>query len=268
MDVTLCFITCDMHERVRSCWESLLEYSEGHEIVVCHSDCNPEYIIANDQVRILSTPSLCSIPAARNLCLSVATGDIIIWMDDDIMPLEPFVSSFIALFIADDKVGVAGYDGCVVNESFEKDNERHSHWYVDPMRSHVDYFYSPYAIRKQMINEIGNYDENLSMCDGDNTELCIRAMINGWKLQGIEPIDMLHWKESTRLTLYETGVAERKRTKEVLKEKFPVGWRAQHNIPTPEVPVSELQGYFGRKIDTRFLSPAVKALVAQLWSHQ
>lgn len=256
MKVSLCFITCNLHEHVQECYAGLCQYAEYNEILVLKNGCNPDYISVEDNIKVISTAQCIGIAAARNLCIQNCNSDFIIWMDDDICPLGPFVDAFIQPFINDATIGIVGYDGHISSDDDDW-------WNYSVIGTTPDYFDSPYAIRLQMIKDIGSYDEAFSVMGGDNSDLCLRAYTNSWQLHNIEAPQIAHWVESSRSTLIELMSQEERekewsKTLERLRQKFPRGYR--NNYPLPPVRDENIQHKYGfqRKIDIRYLSQFTK----------
>jgi len=236
MKTTICFITCGLHGHIQESLNALLQYTPIEvEIVLYQNNTELPFQLhrgySDEGLPHWQNAIICGgtsgaidgIAVARNKCIKESCGEIIIWIDDDIIVCRDYVHAFQAPFATDDSVGIVGYDACKLmgNEVFV------DLCHVDPFNVQPDYFDSPYAIRGDMIHEIGGYDENLGKYDCDNTDLCLRAYQNGWKLHPIVNPGIVHWMGSTRDILKATDLEhiEWQKSFNRMNLVHPKGWR-------------------------------------------
>jgi GT2 family glycosyltransferase len=172
------------------------------------------------------------IAVARNKCLRASKGDIIILIDDDILVCKNYITPFLEAFQSDAQIGIVGYDGCIlIDEGFLEMA------HINPTVIEPHYFDSPYAIRREMLNQIGSYDERLGKYGCDNTDLCLRARKHGWKLQKIINPGIMHFRESTRSIFGRLNPEETESRKSLLRmrKKYPLGWSQKLQLKVEKI---------------------------------
>lgn len=231
MTASICFITCGLHAHIAEALRALFEHTpQNTEIVIYENNTKLPFRIDRNNFILFGhwTGEFDGIAKTRNRCIDKSTGDVIIWIDDDIIVCPGYIDAFTKPFELDNKAGIVGYDACklIGGENFI------DLCHVNPFEVTPDYFDSPYAVRRAMINEIGNYDESLGKYDCDNTDLCLRAYQNRWKLHPIQNPGITHWMGSTRDVLKQTDVkrVEWRKSFERMNEKHHLGWRKRYGI--------------------------------------
>ena len=263
MKASICYITCDNHPKVQQTFTALQQYTPNeHEIVILQNGNLLSQPLIRDVV-LLHTSERLGIPQARNYCIQHSTGEVIIWIDDDVEVVYGFVEAFLNPFIDDANVGFVGYETLIINENFW------GQWFIDinDTNGNFDYFDSPYAISKSMLDDIGWYDEQTGPLVCDNTDLCLRAWQSGkWKLKPIQNIGLRHWHGSTtywliRSKIITTLIRSQWTIKVVnyMQQKHPAGWHMRYNIPyspfiiDKRLQFPELTGRLGGPEDKQWL---------------
>tara|TARA_Y100000310_G_scaffold291828_1_gene320066 strand:- start:1822 stop:2553 length:732 start_codon:yes stop_codon:yes gene_type:complete len=188
--ITTCIINCGFSaNRIKEVVEGVSHHSYHNVLYLAHN--NIDVGVLPESWHIIRHPGFLTVSQARNLCIKNTITPYILWLDDDIVPTQLYEDVFINGFI--DGVGIVGYDACVSHIGFE------SQWYVNPeIVIDYDYFDSPYAISLEMINDIGNYDETIGRFTGSNTDICITAKSNNWKLQHIINPGLKHYRRARK----------------------------------------------------------------------
>ena len=93
--------------------DALLHYDYEHiaEIIVV-DDCSPEknmFLFDNNLVRVISNDHNKGYAGTVNNGLSKAFSEIIILLDSDAYPIEPFIQKVIAMYTADANLGCIGF---------------------------------------------------------------------------------------------------------------------------------------------------------------
>lgn len=252
MNISVCYITCGVHDIQSRTLDVLGQYTPSDcQIIILQNGCTIPVIFYN--ATIIETSTITSISRARNLCLKHVTGDIVIWIDDDIECCEGYTDSFAAPF-NDDMVGITGYEALIIREDFE------CQWYIDPQENHgrLEYFDSPYAISMGMIKNIGGYDENIGPLVCDNTDLCLRAIKAGYKLVYVDNPGIKHWRGRTANRLLYTGYYrdDNKPTHDYMRQKYTPGWKDRYGLSypyliNPQLEFPEPKGRYGGPEDTQ-----------------
>ena len=253
--ITIAYITCGVHDLQQQTLKALFQYTpQDCQIIILQNGCVVEYDYPCE-ITLLKTDEIVGIPQSRNLCLDNVKGDVVIWIDDDVLVCENYVSSFAFPYEALPHVGITGYETLIITEDFWYP------WYVDPYETGgmFDYFEYPYAVSMVMIEEIGNYDENVAPFVCDNTDLCLRAWSTGWRLIWFTNPGIKHWRGNTARPL---SYRDKKYTNAFLNEnkhqvhtymqrKHGNDWHKRYNISNgphivnPQLEFPEKKGRYG-----------------------
>ena len=111
---------------------------------------------------------------ATNIGIQASVGEIVLMFNDDAVILDYCPKDFwmhwlLSPFLDDTSVGMTG-----VHELFCHHSQAH--------------FFVGYCVacRRKMLEEIGILDEVFSPGAGEDTDLCIRARLHGWKTQNVD----------------------------------------------------------------------------------
>jgi len=214
--------------------DTVAQYGSDHEVVILgNGTVVPD--ISGYEAIVMSSKVFSSAQVCRNICITASTGDIIIWIDDDIEVCEGYIDAFTKPFDEDPSVGIAGYECLAIQEDFG------NQWFIDGNSNKFDYVDSPYAIRRDMVKAIGGYDEGLGMSSCDNTDLCLRAVASGWKMGLIENPGIKHYRQGTFSSpkLPYNKSREDVKSWEHMVRKYPPGWKNRYGLATKSVIVDE-----------------------------
>lgn len=259
MKITYGYITCNLSRYNRISLNAILDIKdENDEVVVLQNGCRNSWIREEKNVKVVTWKERKGIPQARNEILRNVEGDIVIWVDDDTVILQS-LDRIKEAFETDEKIGIVGYDGCAVNDAFTQTGSIPAHWKVGIDSPQIDYFDGLYAVRMKMILDVGDYNENLSPVDADNSELCIRAQVKGWKLKPVAPPTILHWRSSSRMVIFAKDHVDLDRSRWIMVEEFGENWREKYGIPTP--PTADRYPRLNKlppagQLDSRFIGDA------------
>ena len=233
MKASVCYITCGMHGLQERTLQSLLQNTPiEHEIVIFQNGCAIETPILRDNVQMLHSEDRIGVAPARVTCEQVCTGDAIIWMDDDIEAAAGYVNAFLEPY-SDSQVGITGYDAVIIQ------NDLGNQWFVDPEETdgELDYFDSPYSVRISMLQELGGYDRNTGKYVCDNTDVCLRAQADNWKLHYIHNPGLKHRRNSTMEGLHRQGLLtfaarhnETLKSTQYMLDKHGAEWRQRYGM--------------------------------------
>ena len=165
---------------------------EGEVIVVEQApqiDLQPELSIYNNlQHIILNRPGTV---AARNYAISIASGEILIFIDDDVVPPFGFV---IAHLVEYDDISIGGVAGRVVESrdpaigSFDPRSKHTTDGWRYTTFNHDNKCDIPHAptcnlsFRRNLVLQIGGFDTNFKLAWREDSDLCFRIRALGFRL--------------------------------------------------------------------------------------
>lgn len=171
------------------------------EVIVVDSSVNDE-----SEAVIARYPTVLSVrlrgqrdnrPQAKNAGMALASGDIIVFIDDDSMVSTHWLETVVAIH-EDDTIGAAG--GRVMRKPYpyseEESGSPHMHvniwgrviWegaeLVSSERVDVDHLIScNVSFRREVLEQIGGFDPNYTKTSlGEETDLCLRVKKAGWRI--------------------------------------------------------------------------------------
>lgn len=197
MKTSLVLCTRNGADRLQHCLQCIteLDVEDGFEVILVDNASNDgvSYEIAQryaeesrHKVLLLRT----EIPgnaAGRNRALEAATGDLIVFIDDDCYPSRTMVKDWISVFSSDD----IGYGGGTITNYDDRYPEfgcsliKEDRWAM-PKKTVPRGFIqgSNMAFRTACLKDIGWFDERLGAGTpyaGEDWDMSIRASLRGWK---------------------------------------------------------------------------------------
>lgn len=169
-------------------------------------DCSKEEftVTAGDQVEVFRNHVNLGLIRSLNRGLEILQTDLILILDSDAWPLENYVAKVKSYFAENPKVGIATFQ--TINSqghacaSYEAEPGILSlilgqHLYSRYLRffknsKKINVFTCAMVIRKEVLNEIGDFDKNFDWLELDH-DLCMRASRKGWEI-GVMPIQAFH----------------------------------------------------------------------------
>jgi O-antigen biosynthesis protein len=176
---------------LRECCDGLqrLDYPDYEVIIVDDGSTDETEAIARQYpFNVIRTENK-GLSSARNTGLGAATGEIVVYLDDDAYPDPQWLKYLAAAFMSSDHVGIGGPnitpadDGsaaqCVSNAPGNP---------IHVLISDVEAEHIPgcnMAFRRSALEAVGGFDSNFRIA-GDDVDLCWRLQSRGWKL-GFSP---------------------------------------------------------------------------------
>lgn len=180
-------------------------------IVVDQSKKHDDYTVAflgkeRANYRLFTLP-VANLPAARNFGLTRANGEIILFLDDDVLFQEDFISKVKEVFWRH-----AEADG-ITGLSRSKNQPDHMRWNIVPDKFRDEAIktisegriwpvqYLPgffMAFRKNVLVNVGGFDEWIGtqpMAANEDGELCLRLRLKGYRLFVAPTISIIHLVE-------------------------------------------------------------------------
>jgi len=204
MSVSIVIPTFDGGSRIGSCLDSLLKQTAGRdvEILVVNdgSTDNTADVVARYRGVRLITQSNAGPAAARNRGALEARGTIILFTDDDCVPMPEWLSAMIEPFTDPNVVGVKGVyrtrQRRLVARFVQVEYEDKYRLMSDA--AHID-FVDTYSagFRRDRFLEINGYDTAFPVACAEDVELSYRMSARGWAMKFIPTAIVYHTHPDT-----------------------------------------------------------------------
>ena len=135
---------------------------------------------------LVHTQPNCGLANARNTGWQLATGEIVLFLDDDMLPAEQFVEAYVHAHQATEADVVLGrIDGCTVGAVSDVVTERERHFYADRHRrlsTHgtalniLDVSGNSISVRQSRLRAVGGFDETFRDYGAEDTDLALRLL--------------------------------------------------------------------------------------------
>jgi GT2 family glycosyltransferase len=180
-------------------------YKNFEIIVVDQSDKKFErkekFLKLNHERFTYLTSKLNSASSARNIGLKQARGEIILFLDDDVVFNKDLIANHIAAY-SDKNIGAVV--GRVVSEGQTVELERRNIGRITPWGSFTDGFSSkiPQEVqtvitcnaswRKSVLDKIGDFDQNFTRPIREDTDLSLRTRKAGYRIKFAPKAEVIH----------------------------------------------------------------------------
>ncbi|MDT8441701.1 MAG: glycosyltransferase family A protein [Desulfuromonadales bacterium] len=189
--VTIAIITRDRRESLGRTLDVVcsLNYPNYEVIVVDNGSIdNTEEVVRAHNAKYIRGKIEDGFSGSRQRALDNSSGEIIIWCDDDCMPMAGWVESYVAMFNSDHGFGMIG--GGVVNINFPQKSQFKGrsvlgingqlHFVEDPYTAEF-YGNLNLAMRRSVVDEIGGYDPYF-VGGLEEIDLAFRVRSHGYKV--------------------------------------------------------------------------------------
>lgn len=161
--------------------------------------------------------------AARNNGFAHARGDFIAFTDDDTVPDRRWAADLAAAFSADPGLAAVGGTVRPLRVTFLTkfvQVEQHASHGVGP-NGEIKYLVTANcAYRREVLDELGGFDETFPVASGEDTDLTLRAQAKGYRMQLLDGAVVLH-DHPSRLRPILKNYLKHGRTRHVVLERNP-----------------------------------------------
>jgi GT2 family glycosyltransferase len=223
--VSIIIPTKDKVDYLRMCVDTIIKYTAylNFEILLVDNKSeDPEtfayyYSLSKDErVRVIDYPDEFNYSAANNLGASHATGDYLLFLNNDIEVLDPGWLGELVRWVERPEIGVVGTklvypDGTVQHAGVVLGMEGHaSHVFwgavdkqsgpfgsVDWYRNYMAVTGACMMIRREVFEEVGGFDEDYILAFSD-VEICIRLIDKGYRVLYTPYARLRHYEGMSR----------------------------------------------------------------------
>ena len=244
----------NQHEATAECLTAVLETTEGCEIIVVDNGSDPPIkppFSGFTEIRVIRNEENKGFPAAVNQGIRDAKGTIIVLLNNDVIVTPGWSDRLVSALDEYSIVGpvtnyVAGMQRMQVTSYHNKDelNEAAGEL-AEEYDGHVEdvNFIIGFLMvfKKSLFDEIGDFDESLWPCSGEEVDFCFRAKAAGHNIGIVHDVYVHHEGSQTFNEMEKNGQLNYqevcKKTDEHLFKKYGDFWKKQaaSNAPTIEI---------------------------------
>lgn len=184
--------TFNEHDYLQKCLHSIKRHtSEPYEIIVVDNGSidGTLNLCLHERVTFISLPHNVGFPKACNLGLSIASGDALLLLNNDVIVTENWLSNMLACLYSDERIGVVGP---LTNYGSGKQQVSVPFTNIEEMTAQ---FNQPderkwrkvkriiglcFLFKRQLLDEIGLLDEQFSPGHYEDDDYCYRATLAGY----------------------------------------------------------------------------------------
>lgn len=241
---------CGQPEITRECLNRLVDYSADYELIIVD---NQGDFIPDVSCKIIRNDHNLGFPKAINQGLEVATGEIIILLNNDVLVTPNWLEFFEYHLKNADIVGpktnqISGpqkiegeikNDFDVINNLANSLHEKNE----GQFRAYHRIVFFCVALKKSVIEKIGLLDEQFTPGNFEDDDYCLRAVQAGFRLVIAEDVFVYHYGSMTHKSL------------NLDKEKLIASNVSKFQLKWPEAIYKELQTQAIRNFSNNLLNP-------------
>ncbi|WP_347814334.1 glycosyltransferase [Alkalihalobacillus sp. LMS39] len=198
MKTSIVILTHNQLKLTKRCLESIREFTpERYEIIVvdnASTDGTVQYLYTQDDVRTIVNQENLGFPKGCNQGVEVASGDNILFLNNDTVVTENWLKNMIRVLYSDEKIGMVGpvsnYCGYPqqITVTYQEMNELEEFAKKYCLMNEGLSFAYPrltgfcLLVKKQVLDEIGLFDERFGLGNFEDDDLCLRARKKGYEL--------------------------------------------------------------------------------------
>jgi len=197
--ISIVIVNCNGGNYLKRCVESLLKNTHCmYELIIVDNgsvDGSLEYIKSIENVKLISNPVNKGAPYARNQGLGLAEGKYIVFLDNDVILTDKWLSRFIKYAYLDPSVGIWGPVSNYVSgiqlipnvpyrnyDELQMFSMRWAHSNIDRIVYSKRLILFCMFVKREVVEKIGGFDPIFENWGWEDDDYCIRAQIAGFKL--------------------------------------------------------------------------------------
>lgn len=200
MKISIVILTYNQVEYTQKCIESIKRNTKlNYEMIVvdnASTDGTPTYLLEQEDIKVILNPENYGYAKGNNLGAKAADGDVIIFMNNDVVVTPNWLEPLIDLLYSDEKIGMVGpvtnnisgvqqipveYNQATLEglELFANENQTKNSGCSKKVLRLVGYLL---VCRRSLIDEIGAFDERFGLGNFEDDDICLRALTKGYSL--------------------------------------------------------------------------------------
>lgn len=201
------------------------------------SDGTPDFLAAQDDVRLIANDANLGAPRARNQGLAVATGDAVVFMDNDVVVTPGWLARLQYHAQVDARSGVIGCvsDRAAHNQQVDYGGDSTPATlapFADARAAEFARQHRPQALmtsflilaRREVIERIGGFDERFSPWGFEDDDFTLRACLAGFRNRVALDVFVRHEPyQGTAKSRAHAGLLQRNWTRFAAKWSLPAG---------------------------------------------
>lgn len=214
--LSIVIVTMNEVAYTRKCVASIVAHTpEPHEIVFVDNgstDGTPEWLATVPNARVLRNATNLGFAAAANQGIRAAAADRILLLNNDVVLSEGWLAGLARHLERDPRVGLvgpvsnyvsgpqldptAGYESVLEMEEHARRTARERRGQSEEARRLVGFCL---LARAQVFREVGLFDEKFALGNFEDDDLCVRAVLAGWRLVIAKDVFVHHYGSRTFL---------------------------------------------------------------------
>lgn len=196
-------------EITKVCIDNLVRYTSEFELIIVNENSDEDttrYLKSLPNISYIENKISVGWCKAINQGLEQATGDYILFCNNDIVVTPNWFEKMIAHFDRDKSLGILG----------PITNKVDGYQHIDFNKQGIDFQYTDVVtfffalIKREVITKIGGLDERFGLGGQDDADMCIRARRAGYKVGIARNIFIYHYGSATFRNEFNNDINESK----------------------------------------------------------
>ena len=195
----------NQQEMTHECLSAVFKHTKGYEIILVDNGSTPPYQLKRNytvnSLTIIRNEANKGFPAAVNQGIRAAKGDIIILLNNDVIVTDGWadklthylnnygIVSPVTNYCSGVQAVEANYQTTEEMDKFAADIAEDYRGEVQDVNFVIGFCM---AFKKSLFDEIGEFDESMWPCSGEEIDFCFRARANGHKVGIVKEVFVHH----------------------------------------------------------------------------
>lgn len=189
-----------------ACIDSIYKYTKDFELILVQegTDKEIEKLLKSYPAKYVQNKKPKGFSGAMNEGLKLATGDYYCFLNNDTVVIRGWMEEMLKAF-EDKKVGLVSptFPATMSFQSVDNNGGQQFDYVSDPMLLIAVCF----LIKKEVIDNIGSWDENFGLGGGEDNDMCIRVLNGGYKMVLARRSFIYHYGSASFRELFNNNIA-------------------------------------------------------------